>query len=250
MCTLVILRRPGHAWPLILAANRDERPSRPWRPPARHWPDRPEVVAGLDATAGGSWQGVNDHGVTAAALNRVNTLGPEDGKRSRGELVLEALDHADAGLAAEALGDVHPAAYRPFNLVIADDRDAFWLRNRGADGPGRVEVLPIPPGVSMLSARELNDAASPRLRRYLPLFREAPSPDPGAGDWRAWESLLASRESATGDPTDALCVVTDHDYGTVSSGLIALPPAGTGPAVWRFAAGRPGEAPFEEVATA
>ena len=42
MCTLVILRRPGHAWPLILGANRDEMKDRPWSPPGRHWPDRPD----------------------------------------------------------------------------------------------------------------------------------------------------------------------------------------------------------------
>ena len=29
MCTLVILRRPGHRWPLIIAANRDEMADRP-----------------------------------------------------------------------------------------------------------------------------------------------------------------------------------------------------------------------------
>ena len=68
MCTLVLLRRPGHDWPLVLAANRDEMIDRPARPPARHWPDRPEVVAGLDELAGGSWLGLNDHGVVAGIL--------------------------------------------------------------------------------------------------------------------------------------------------------------------------------------
>ena len=29
MCTVVVLRRPGHDWPLILAANRDEMAERP-----------------------------------------------------------------------------------------------------------------------------------------------------------------------------------------------------------------------------
>ena len=48
MCTLVLLSRPGHAWPLLVAANRDESLERPWRPPAAHWPDRPGVVGGLD----------------------------------------------------------------------------------------------------------------------------------------------------------------------------------------------------------
>ena len=48
MCTVVILRRPGHPWPIVFAANRDEMLDRPWQAPGRHWPDRPEVVAGLD----------------------------------------------------------------------------------------------------------------------------------------------------------------------------------------------------------
>ena len=120
MCTVVLLRRPGSRWPLLLAANRDELKSRPWRPPGRHWPDRPDVVAGLDELAGGSWLGINDYGVVAAVLNRVGTLGPATGKRTRGELVLEALDHADAAAAAAALADLDPAAYRPFNLIVAD----------------------------------------------------------------------------------------------------------------------------------
>ena len=70
MCTVVILRRPDHRWPVLIGANRDEMIDRPWKPPGRHWPDRPEVVAGLDILAGGSWLGINDWGVAAAVLNR------------------------------------------------------------------------------------------------------------------------------------------------------------------------------------
>ena len=69
MCTLVILRRPDHRWPLLLAANRDEMAARPWLPPARHWPERPNVIAGLDLLGGGSWFGLNDHGVAAGVMN-------------------------------------------------------------------------------------------------------------------------------------------------------------------------------------
>lgn len=92
MCTLVILRRPGHDWPVLLAANRDEMAGRPWEPPGRHWPDRDEVVGGIDLESGGSWLARNDHGVVAAILNRAGSLGPAPGKRTRGELVLDALD--------------------------------------------------------------------------------------------------------------------------------------------------------------
>ena len=140
MCTLVILRRPEARWPLIVAANRDELSTRPWQGPGRHWPDRPDVVAGRDMTAGGSWFGVNDDCLFAAILNRPGTLGPADGKRSRGELVLEALDHAEARSAAEALVDLDPNAYRPFNLVIADRYDAFWLRHAGSHASLRIRT--------------------------------------------------------------------------------------------------------------
>src|SRR3981189_2346500 len=89
MCTLVILRRPEHDWPVIIGANRDEMIDRPAKPPGRHWADRAEVVAGLDLLAGGSWLGINDWGVAAAVLNRHGSLGPAAGLRSRGEIVLQ-----------------------------------------------------------------------------------------------------------------------------------------------------------------
>src|SRR5216683_2871132 len=147
MCTVVILRRPEHAWPVVIGANRDEMIDRRAMPPGRHWPDRAEVIAGLDLQAGGSWLGINDWGVAAAILNRHGSLGPAAGLRSRGELVLEALDHADAVTAAAALSYLDPAAYRTFNLIVADNRDGFWLRHAGA---GRVEVRPLSDGLSLI----------------------------------------------------------------------------------------------------
>jgi len=79
MCTVVLLSRPGHDWPVLIGANRDEMADRPWDPPARHWADRPEVVAGRDRLAGGSWLGLNDRGLVAGVLNRVDSLGPRPG---------------------------------------------------------------------------------------------------------------------------------------------------------------------------
>ncbi len=247
MCTTVILRRPGHDWPFILAANRDEMMNRPWQEPGRHWEDRPEVRAGIDLTAGGSWLGVNDHGVVAAILNRVGSLGPMSGKRSRGELVLEALDHADAAAAASALTHLDPAAYRSFNLLIADSRDAFWLRNRG-DGAERVEPFEVPEGLSMLTARDLNDASSPRVRRHLPRFRDAPEPEPEADDWQAWQEIMATGpESGGDDPYAAMTIATAEGFGTVSASLIALPAPRLGEdcePIWLFAPGPPDRTAF------
>ena len=246
MCTLVILNRPGHDWPLILAANRDEMAGRPWKPPARHWPDREDVVGGIDLESGGSWLARNDHGVVAGILNRVGTLGPAPGKRSRGELVLDALDHADAGAAAVALADLDPGAYRPFNLVVADNTSAWWLAAR--EHARAVVVERIAEGLSILTAHDMNDPASSRIARYLPLFRAAAEPDPEAGDWQEWKALLANRDTDD-DYFGAMTIVTDAGFGTLSSSLIALPsaeamdPRGR----WLFANGRPGEADYEAV---
>jgi hypothetical protein len=248
MCTVVILRRPGHDWPVLIAANRDEMLGRPWRPPGRHWPDRAEVVAGLDVLAGGSWMGLNDHGVVACMLNRTGSLGPAPDKRSRGELVLEALDHADAADAVRALSALEPASYRPFNMLVADNRDAFWLKAEGGAGSGRIGVFPIPTGHSMLTANDLNDPASPRVRRHLPRFRAAPTPEPGGDDphtWFAWQGLLGDRRrDPPDDPRSAMNIDEVTGFGTSSASLLAVPAVGTGEPLWLFAAGRPHETEF------
>jgi len=253
MCSLIALLQPGQDWPLLLAANRDEMAARPARPPARHWPDRPHVVAGLDLTAGGSWMGLNDDGVVACVLNRVGSLGPANGKRSRGELVLEALDHATAGDAAWAMADLDPAAYRSFNLFVADGERAFWLRHRGEDAEA-IEVMALRPGLSMLTAHDVNDLESPRIQRYLPRFKTAAVPDPGAGDWSAWEALLAERDLE--DPAHGLTLSLPNGFGTVSSSLLALPgrprTLRDAPRVplWRYAEGPPDRAPYATLSLA
>jgi uncharacterized protein with NRDE domain len=205
------------------------------------------VVAGLDQTGGGSWLGMNDHRVVAAVMNREGTLGPAEGKRSRGELVLEALDHSEAKEAAGALADLHPDAYRPFNLVVSDPRDSYWLRH---GGDGEVRVHPIPPGLHMLSATEIDDPGYPRIGAYLDPFRNARTPQPEQGRWQEWQDLLSSRRYRTeAGPTAAMNLDMENGFGTVSSALIALPayPGFESEPRWLHAEGPPDVAPFEPV---
>ncbi len=236
MCTLVLLCRPGHRWPVLIATNRDERLDRPWMGPGRHWPRQPDVVAGLDRLACGSWLGMNDAGVVAGVLNRIGSLGPSEGTRSRGELVLQALRYGAAREAAGALAGLSSALYRPFNLVIVDHQAACWLRNAGDDGPGEIELFELPSGLSMFSAHDRNDPDSPRQCKYLPLFQSAAVPEPDSEDWSAWMELLACREFPPGfGPEEAMTIRTDHGFGTLSSSLIALPGDRSRLPVWRFA---------------
>jgi len=250
MCTFVILRRPGQDWPVLIAANRDEMIDRPWQPPGRHWPDRPELVAGLDELAGGSWLGINDFGVVAGILNRYGSLGPAPGQRSRGELVLEALDHADARDAAAALQKLEPAAYRTFNLIIADNRDGFWLRHADPTGTLPITSTEMKPGLSIIAAGDLDDMDTPRLRRYRPLFAALAPPNPARGDWTQWENLLLDEHFEPSEgPQGAMRFNTDRGFATVSSALIALPSAeqlGVKP-VFRFAAHHPTPSDWRDV---
>ncbi|MBX6746998.1 MAG: NRDE family protein, partial [Acetobacteraceae bacterium] len=159
MCTVILLRRPGHAWPALIAANRDERLDRAWDPPAAWWPDRPGVIGGRDRSAGGTWMAANPAGLVAAVLNRPGSLGPAPGKRSRGELPLLALEHGSAAAAAAAIAALPAEEWRPFNMLLADRREGFFLRGTGT---GRPEVEPLPAGVSMITAHDPNDLSSPR----------------------------------------------------------------------------------------
>jgi Transport and Golgi organisation 2 len=246
MCTVIVLVRPGHDWPLLMAANRDEMVGRPWDAPARHWPERPEVIAGRDRLAGGSWLGLNDHGVVACVLNRRGTLGPDPTKRTRGELVLEALDHADAVAAADALADLAAESYRGFHLVVADNRDAYWLKNEG----DHIAVAVLPAGFTMLTALDArNTPAHPRIARHLPRFEAAPAPDPATAAWSSWTDIMAAGPDATAEDAMTILPAQSGGYGTVSSALIALPAQSSARIrpIFQFAAGRPGEAPYRPV---
>ena len=176
-----------------MAGNRDEMRDRPWQPPARHWPEYPEVRAGLDVLAGGSWFGVADHGLVASVLNRHGTLGPAEQRRSRGELVLEALAHGSAAEAARAMLDLNPAAYRGFNLVVGDPTAVYWIRHAD-DNTNVITVQELQPGLHMIAAGDLDDEQTPRIAHWLPRFRAAALPDPEQGDWHHWQALLAQRD--------------------------------------------------------
>lgn len=116
-----------------MAANRDEFHARQ-AAPARFWEDRPEILAGRDLKAGGTWMGVSRSGRFAAVTNYRGGTEPT-AAHSRGELVTGFL-----------AGDLPPAvyfheiekkksAYSGFNLLAADGAELWWMSNR--DGAPR-----------------------------------------------------------------------------------------------------------------
>ncbi len=237
MCTVITLLRPGDAWPLLFAANRDERLDRQWDAPAAHWPDYPDAVGGRDRSGGGTWMAVGTAGVVAAVLNRPGSLGPMPGKRSRGVLPLLATQHSSARAAATAIAELDGSAFRSFNLVVADRSSVWFVRNEDS---GKRTISVLPRGLHMVTAHDPDDFASPRIARHWPRFQAAPWPKPP--DWGAWPALLAD----AAPPRDAALTVPPTDgFGTVCASLLAISAAGE--VSWCFAAGPAGQAGFTPV---
>ena len=240
MCTVLLLLRPGHSWPLIVAANRDERLDRAFDVPGRYWPDAPEAVAGRDVLGGGSWFGVNVDGVVATIVNGLHRLGPLDGKTSRGELVVRALRERDAASAARFAGALAPQEYRGFTLLLADRRAAFAVTS----DERAVRVDELAPGHHMVTPEGCDVAWSPRYAAHFAAFRDAPAPEPAHDDWAAWTELL--RRADADDPHRAMTVAGD-ELGTVCSALLALPAVRSAVPAMRFANGPPTLVPYEPV---
>lgn len=130
MCIVAIAHLKSRRYPLIVAANRDERHDRP-SAAADWWDGRGSLLAGRDLSAGGTWLGVTGTGRFAAVTNIFDGIAPAAAK-SRGALVTGFLrggagpsDYA-AALAAEG------AMYGPFNLILRAGAALHFVSNRNA----------------------------------------------------------------------------------------------------------------------
>ncbi len=156
MCLIVLAWRPGHAQPLLLAANRDEFYERPSQPLAE-WPDRPGVFAGRDLQAGGTWLGIGPGG-RFAALTNIRDPNQAQGLHSRGELPAAFLGgslNAEAFLQQLSEQRRH---YSGFNLLLGDHHQPWHFNSR----TGRATALAE--GVHGLSNADL-DTPWPKLQR-------------------------------------------------------------------------------------
>src|ERR1700757_5206732 len=115
MCRIVLAWRAHPRFALIVAANRDEFHARK-AAAAAFWQDQPEILAGRDLQAMGTWMGVSRKGRFAAVTNYRGAREPSAAE-SRGALVSAFL--AGAATAAAYLADVaaRGASYSGFNLL-------------------------------------------------------------------------------------------------------------------------------------
>jgi uncharacterized protein with NRDE domain len=233
MCTLVALHRCAPDASLWVAANRDEHLDRPAEGPALREGRTGVLVAPLDLRAGGTWWGLNANGVFAAITNRpAAQLDPS--RRSRGQLVLDALAVDSARAAAESLAPIGRDLYNPFNLFVADALEAFALVYDGA--PRLVELAA---GAHVIGNADPDARDVPKVRRALERA-EAIAAGPVE---RIAESLAAlCRTHEPGDPRGSTCV-HHGGYGTRSSTVLRL---GSRQDLLRHADGPPCTSPYRD----
>lgn len=210
MCTLIAALQPSPSLPLLVAANRDELTARPATGPLL-WPGPPRVLAPRDDLAGGTWLGLNEHGLFVGVTNRAGS--PRDPRRSsRGTLVIEALRAPSAASLHARLSGLDPAAYNPFHLLYADRRTAHLTWSDG-------QVLhrrDLAPGLHVITERSFGAGDETRAA----LVRRLWAAQGGELHPEAIGRLLAEHAE---DPFSATCVHVDvFGYGTRSSAMLFL----------------------------
>lgn len=244
MCILMVIHRVMPAYPIIVAANRDEYYDRPSRGPSL-LRRSPRVWGGRDERAGGTWMGFNEHGVVVGLTNRrLHAEQPTEPKRrSRGWVCLDALQGRTASEAAETLVSQPPQRYNPFNLLLMDSTELIWIAY-----DDRPVARPLLPGLHVLANGELNDFQTARLRRARQLLQ--PTEPASLHDLMpVLQQTCRDHEPGVKD-RETICMHRDNDnYGTVSSTILALPANGQHPA-YHYAAGHPCRTPYAAVPAA
>jgi uncharacterized protein with NRDE domain len=236
MGILAIQYKVAEDSPILVAMNREEQLNRPSQAP-RIQSGRPRVVCGIDRKAGGTWAGVNQHGMFACALNRPKRNIPFD-PRSRGLLCKELLSCRTATEAVErAMGELSTGCYAGANYLVVDQQSGHVIY-----GGDHLEVEEIKPGLHLLSNGHLDDREDSRqefVRRLLTLQRLDSA-----------VAFLAVASRTFGRKPDEQgkrgIVVDQSGYGTVSSMLISLT-GRTARSIMQYAPGPPAEKPYEDV---
>ena len=218
-------------WPLFIAANRDERHDRPALA-AAPWATHPDIIAGIDLSAGGTWLGITRHGRFGLLTNYREPGVQVAGAPSRGELVSQWLT-GSAGLDTHASAVAERAAqYNGFNLIIGDLTAAYYVSNRHEP----IQAKKIPAGPHVVS-NHLLDTPWPKTQRLLEAF-ETYTPDTNEAALQQAFAILKNTDKApdTALPSTGVGLemerllsspfIISPAYGTRCSTIIAVHASG------------------------
>jgi uncharacterized protein with NRDE domain len=166
MCLILLAIDQHPDYPWLIAANRDEFRERPTAP-LGWWRDHPQVLAGRDLAAGGTWMGLTRKGRFAAVTNYRETRSVFPRGPSRGALVSDFLTGEMPPEAYLKVIATQGQRYNGFNLVLGDTCSGlFYYGNRGIAAGSRSHDAPnrLTPGIYGLSNHRL-DTPWPKVER-------------------------------------------------------------------------------------
>src|SRR5699024_3306173 len=124
---------------LIVVANRDEFYGRPTEP-AHFWEDKPEIVAGRDLEAHGTWLGMTKNKRFAALTNYRDLENEHSDRRSRGKIITNFLTSDDEPqVFLEKLNKMSDE-YNGFNVLVGTSDELYYYSNQ------QKEIIEIEPG--------------------------------------------------------------------------------------------------------
>ncbi len=129
MCLLLISYNTHPEYQLIIAANRDEFYQRPTEK-SHFWVDHPELLAGKDLEAGGTWLGITKKGRFAAVTNYRDMKQVKENAVSRGGLVTDFLT---SRLTPVKFGNgliITADKYNGYNLIFSDLETLYYFSNQ------------------------------------------------------------------------------------------------------------------------
>jgi uncharacterized protein with NRDE domain len=238
MCVFSVANRVFPDCPIFVLTNRDELTERPTLSPRIFESTRPNGArwfGGADERAGGTWLGVNEHGLLAAVTNRKTATVPAN-PRSRGLLCRDVLTQSSAESAFDWVHDeLSQNEYAGFNLLILSARSAFVLE-KADDKRARA----LEPGIHTIGNGHLDAADDPRVQRMQNLVTEMIR---GVPDWTdcVERAKAICGLHAEGDKP-GICLHGDG-WGTVGSTIVGLA-LDSRDSVYHYAAGSPCRTPY------
>jgi uncharacterized protein with NRDE domain len=129
MCLILFAYQVHPRYPLIVLANRDEFYERPTRA-ASFWPENPQLLAGKDLRAGGTWLALSQSGRLAAITNYREPDNNRRTTKSRGFLTEEFVSGKLSARQYLSLVDQQADQYAGFNLLLGSAGQLHYYSNR------------------------------------------------------------------------------------------------------------------------